>query len=311
MKRRIVRFVLVAAAAAVLGDATARRVDAVAAAGAAASTFDVSGTWVGTLRIPEAGERYQPNAIRVVFKQSGFALVGSLGFSGQPQTPISNGRVEATQFGTSLSFALKGLDFVMRFDLRPDGDALRGAARIDGSRRTAPIELRREPATAPAVAKPPVATPTPTPTPAPVTAPAPAPVPPPAAAPAPATTPAPAPKVEPVPTIAPADSTFSGNWIGSFVLDGDRLTMYAVMKQTGAELTGSIGPDPTRQKEFVRGKVDKTSAATALRFEMVLEQDEVTMIFELQPADGGLKGTVTAVHSGERMVGIVELKPLK
>ena len=300
MNRRIVRFVLVAFAATVLGGLSAHRVMAIAPTAATSSPIDFSGTWAGTLRIPEAGERWTATAIRVVFKQSGLAITGSLAFAGQAQAPIANGRVEATQFGTSLSFALKGLDFVMRFDLRPDGDVLRGAARIDGTRRTAPIELRREAAAAPA------------PSPAPKVASAP---PPPAAAPkvtpvsVSAPPPATPPSTPPAP-VAAADTTFSGNWIGSFVLDGDRLTMYAVLKQSGAELTGSVGPDPARQKDFVRGKVDKTGAATTLRFEMVLEKEDVVMIFELQPGDG-LKGTVTAVHNGERVVGIVELKPLK
>jgi hypothetical protein len=296
MVRRILGFVFVALVASF--DVTSGRVMA-AQNSAVRPAMDFSGTWVGTLRIPEPGERWQASKVQVLFKQSGHALSGSLAFGSTAQAPIAKGVIEATKFGTSLWFELRGADFVMRFELRPDGDALRGVARVDGSRRTAPIELHRAPAaSAPKAPAPSAPAPAKEPPPAPASAPKSAP----AAAPASAATSAPAP--------APPFSA-SGTWAGNFTLTGDTLPVHAQLSQSGADLSGTIGPDVARQKAIVRGKVESTGAGTKIRFEMELEKENVVMIFELQPADGGLKGTVTAIQNNERVAGTIELKPVK
>lgn len=268
MSRRILGFVFVVFVS-MSGAASQNAVAQQAAATSSAPDF--SGAWVGTLRIPEPGERWQPNALRVVFKQSGYTLQGSLVLAASSQTPIQNGRVEVTQFGTSLSFQLKAPDLVMRFELRPDGDMLRGVARVDGSRRSAPIELRRAPAAPAAVASPSV--------------------------------PAPA---------APAAPAVVGIYTGNFTMTGDTLSLHAVLTQTGAELTGTVGPDPARQKAITKGKVTTTPQGKSFYFEMNLEKENVVMIFELSQVEAGaLKGTVTAAQGDDRVAGTVEMKPLK
>ena len=292
--RRILAFVFAVVTIAI--GTPAVRADADQEALAPQAAMDFSGAWVGTLRIPEPGERWQPNALRVVFKQSGYALQGSL-VVGQSKSPIANGRVEATQFGTSLSFQLKGPDFVMRFELRPDGEVLRGVARVDGSRRGAPVELRRASDSTKTSAADATATSA-----------------------APARTSQPESASAPVTTVASAAKTmavaskpvgFGGIYGGNFTLAGNTLTMYAVLTQSGDDLTGTVGPDAARQKAIVNGKVEKTAKGATLRFEMDLEKEQVLMTFELSPVAGGLKGTVTAEHAKERVAGPVELKQLR
>jgi hypothetical protein len=101
---------------------------------------DFSGTWTGTIAIPEQGKRVK-NPLHAAFKQSGVELTGTIGPEAKAQLGISKGRVEATKFGTVVTFDMPGPGFVMHFELVPDGGALRGIARLDGEKATAPVEL--------------------------------------------------------------------------------------------------------------------------------------------------------------------------
>ena len=101
---------------------------------------DFTGTWAGTIAIPEKGKRVT-NPLHAAFKQSGVELTGTIGPEAKAQLGISKGRVETTKFGTVVTFDMAGAGFVMHFELVPDGTALRGIARLDGERATAPVEL--------------------------------------------------------------------------------------------------------------------------------------------------------------------------
>lgn len=101
---------------------------------------DVSGSWAGSIAIPEKGKRVK-NPLHAAFKQAGDQLTGTIGPSANAQLGISKGRVETTKFGTVVTFDMPGAGFVMHFELRPDGSALRGVARLDGEKATAPVEL--------------------------------------------------------------------------------------------------------------------------------------------------------------------------
>jgi hypothetical protein len=101
---------------------------------------DFTGTWAGTIAIPEKGKRVK-NPLHAAFKQSGDELTGTIGPEAKAQLGISKGRVETTKFGTVVTFDMAGAGFVMHFELVPDGTALRGVARLDGEKATAPVEL--------------------------------------------------------------------------------------------------------------------------------------------------------------------------
>ena len=102
---------------------------------------DLTGSWVGTIAIPEKGTRVK-NPLHAAFKQSGAELTGTIGPEEKAQLGISKGRVETTKFGTVVTFDMAGAGFVMHFELRPNGSALRGVARLDGEKATAPVELQ-------------------------------------------------------------------------------------------------------------------------------------------------------------------------
>jgi hypothetical protein len=102
---------------------------------------DVSGSWAGTIAIPEKGRRVK-NPLHAAFKQTGDQLTGTIGPEANAQLGISKGRVETTKFGTVVTFDMAGAGFVMHFELVPDGAALRGVARLDGEKATAPVELQ-------------------------------------------------------------------------------------------------------------------------------------------------------------------------
>ena len=102
---------------------------------------DLTGSWTGTIAIPEKGRRVR-NPLHAAFKQTGAELTGTIGPEANGQLGISKGRVETTKFGTVVTFDLPGAGFVMHFELVPDGTALRGVAKLDGEKATAPVELQ-------------------------------------------------------------------------------------------------------------------------------------------------------------------------
>jgi hypothetical protein len=103
--------------------------------------LDLTGSWAGTIAIPEKGQRVK-NPLHAAFRQAGDQLTGTIGPAANAQLGISKGRVETTKFGTVVTFDMPGSGFVMHFELRPDGSALRGVARLDGEKATAPVELQ-------------------------------------------------------------------------------------------------------------------------------------------------------------------------
>src|SRR5262245_58954401 len=105
------------------------------------ASADLSGTWSGTIAIPEEGKR-EKSPLFATFKQVGSNLTGSVGPRADAQVSISKGQVESTKFGTSTTFELVGPSFVMRFDLKLGDGMLRGLARLDSEKATAPVELK-------------------------------------------------------------------------------------------------------------------------------------------------------------------------
>ena len=101
---------------------------------------DVSGAWSGTIAIPEKGQR-QKSPLFASLKQNGDELIGTIGPEENAQLPISKGRVESTKYGTFITFDLPASSFVMHFELRPYNGTMRGVARLDGEKATAPVEL--------------------------------------------------------------------------------------------------------------------------------------------------------------------------
>src|SRR6185436_6517947 len=103
---------------------------AVSAAARPAAT-DVSGTWAGTIRIPDPSLGGRRTPFFATLKQNGEELTGTVGPAADSRVPIAKGRVEMTKFGTVVTFTMNVPGAVMNFELRPDGPYLRGLARLE------------------------------------------------------------------------------------------------------------------------------------------------------------------------------------
>jgi len=88
--------------------------------------------------------------------------------------------------------------------------------------------------------------------------------------------------------IASADVNVSGKWSGSFNITRDNgeskdSTAILVLKQNGAEITGSVGPTEDEQFTIKTGKIDAGKITFevdehghALKFNLVLADDRIT-----------------------------------
>jgi hypothetical protein len=88
---------------------------------------------------------------------------------------------------------------------------------------------------------------------------------------------------------AAAGADVSGKWSGSFKTttpDGEARdgTALLILKQTGSEITGSVGPDEGEQHAITKGKI---------------EGDKIT----LESTDGGMTIKLELVLSGDRIAG--------
>jgi hypothetical protein len=104
---------------------------------------------------------------------------------------------------------------------------------------------------------------------------------------------------------AMAAEDLSGKWAGSFIITMDGETRddvaYLVLKQNGAELTGTAGPNEQQQWAILKGKVE----GNKVTFEV--QTDEPLLKFELTLVDGHLKGEAKAEHEGKTMKAAVDV----
>ena len=89
--------------------------------------------------------------------------------------------------------------------------------------------------------------------------------------------------------VAAADTNVTGKWSGSFNVTGPNGetkdgTALLVLKQDGAAITGSVGPDEGEQHPITKGKI---------------EGGKIT----LEAADGEMAITFNLVVNGERITG--------
>ena len=91
----------------------------------------------------------------------------------------------------------------------------------------------------------------------------------------------------------------TGAWTGTVVFKADGEThedpFHAVLKQDGAALTGTAGPDADHQYRISNGKIVNAKDASTVTFEVIV--NGVHTALDLKLVDGALKGT--AVIEGE------------
>ena len=111
---------------------------------------------------------------------------------------------------------------------------------------------------------------------------------------------------------APDAQSVSGAWAGLLVLkvpETHEEPVHAVLKQNGAALTGTAGPDADRQYRINNGKVATTKDAMVVSFDVIV--NGVHTAFDLKLVSGTLKGSALVEgEDGQRHTATVELKRL-
>ena len=98
--------------------------------------------------------------------------------------------------------------------------------------------------------------------------------------------------ISPVLALQEKAPDLTGTWTGKFsvVSQGEKEEgAYAILKQTGAELSGSVGPSADRQQAINKGAVVTNKDGTAVTFDT--GRPGHVIAFELKLVDGRLKGT--------------------
>lgn len=103
----------------------------------------------------------------------------------------------------------------------------------------------------------------------------------------------------------------SGKWSGSFDItgpDGETKsdTAFLNLKQEGAKISGTAGPNEEHQMDIKTGKIEGDKIA----LEVVLEDGNL-LTFELALAEEHIKGTAKGEMNGEKMTAKVDVTRVK
>jgi hypothetical protein len=106
--------------------------------------------------------------------------------------------------------------------------------------------------------------------------------------------------------IAVADVNVTGKWSGNFKISGDGdgkdSTAVFLLKQSGSEITGSLGPNEGEQHQITKGQIDGdkitlevAEGSLVIKLDLVLAEDRIT-------------GDVNAAGEGRTMKGKIDVK---
>lgn len=106
----------------------------------------------------------------------------------------------------------------------------------------------------------------------------------------------------------------SGNWKGTFTIMIDDMpprddTAVIMLKQNGAEVTGSAGPNDSEQMPISKGKVETVKGVTTVTFEITA--DGPVILFELKLVEGRLKGGAKAEFEGKKFRADIDVERAK
>jgi hypothetical protein len=94
---------------------------------------------------------------------------------------------------------------------------------------------------------------------------------------------------------------FTGSWSGQGVMDGESHTVYVVLKQDGASLSGSVGPNASHQQPIKKGTVEgdkvvfdfSPDGEGIIHFELKADGDALKGTAELHRDDGTQSAALT------------------
>jgi hypothetical protein len=110
--------------------------------------------------------------------------------------------------------------------------------------------------------------------------------------------------------IAIADTNVTGKWSGSLNVTDENggtkeSTAVLILKQSGSEITGTVGPDDGEQHTITKGKIDgdkitleSADGNVAIKLDLALAGDRIT-------------GNVSAVGEGRNMKGKIDVTRAK
>jgi hypothetical protein len=109
---------------------------------------------------------------------------------------------------------------------------------------------------------------------------------------------------------AVADTNVTGAWSGSFrtsANNGDlrETTAYLVLKQSGGEITGTVGPSEDQQFPIVKGKIEGD------KITIKVENEGNKIKLDLVLADDRITGDASLLIHGETRTAKVDLKRVK
>jgi len=110
--------------------------------------------------------------------------------------------------------------------------------------------------------------------------------------------------------IAIADTNVTGKWSGSFnVMDENggtkESTAVLMLKQSGSEITGTVGPDEGEQHAITKGKIDGD------KITLESADGDVSIKLDLALAGDRITGNVNAVGEGRNIKGKIDVMRAK
>jgi hypothetical protein len=106
--------------------------------------------------------------------------------------------------------------------------------------------------------------------------------------------------------VAAPDTNVTGKWTGTFVITDpsgrtNNSTALLVLKQTGSEITGTVGPHENEQHQIKTGKV------AGEKITMVVEDEGRVVNFDLVVEGDRIKGDVKMTREGQSATGKIEV----
>ena len=110
--------------------------------------------------------------------------------------------------------------------------------------------------------------------------------------------------------IAIADTNVTGKWSGSFnVMDENggtkESTAVLILKQSGSEITGTVGPDEGEQHAITKGMIDGD------KITLESADGDVSIKLDLALAGDRITGNVNAVGEGRNIKGKIDVMRAK
>jgi hypothetical protein len=106
--------------------------------------------------------------------------------------------------------------------------------------------------------------------------------------------------------VASADVDVTGKWSGSFNAtnpngETNESTAFLVLKQSGAEITGTAGPNENEQFPILKGKIDGN------KITLEADHDGRLMKFDLVLASGRIVGEAQMSRDGQTMKAKIDV----